>query len=78
MFTPKMTVAVRVMALNRHRGWMSASALSHVHGIKRATLLALLRRGVAIRHWNYPPARKTGELWRLSSRTLAIIEAVRA
>lgn len=78
MFTSRMLIATRFLALNRHRGWMSTKALVNIHGIKRATLRALLRRGVVVRHWNFPPAKKTGELWRLSPLARAILEAGRA
>lgn len=77
-FSGRMTIAARFLWLNRHRGWFTTSALVNVHGIKRATLRALLRHGVVVRHWNHPPAKTTGELWRLSPLAIAILEAGRA
>ncbi len=73
-FTPEMTVAVRVMSLNRAEGWFSEERLG-VLGIEPGTMLRLRTVGVAQyrQHTLGAPIE-----WAFTEIAEAIIDAVRA
>lgn len=78
-FTPRMMVAVRVMALNRAEGWFSEDRLA-ILGIRRRTVLALCRKRVVEFRFN-DRMRNGGVIgveWRLAPLVVALFNAVRA
>lgn len=78
MFTPRMTVAVRVMALNRAEGWFTEERLT-ILGVQNRTLRALSRAGIVTYRTNWTAGRtKAWGEWRLTPLAECIIDAVRA
>lgn len=77
-FSPRMTVAVRIMALNRADGWMDERRLVEIYGISTRTLRALRNLQVVEFRTTFTPARNCFGQWRLSPLAAAISDAVRA